>query len=109
VRLKAGILATLLLSGGGGMPLLDVALFHLSGASFSAHPHFESASVPDGHGDYCRQGTVLPYATGTWRFDPAVRVVAITHRTRLWEPVSAPLSTEPGLLPRPRAPPPVPV
>jgi hypothetical protein len=105
VRLKAGALAILLLSGGGGMPLLDLALFHASGASFSSHPHFESSSVPDGHGDFCRQGAVLPYAPGAVRFDPSVRVVAVTFCARLGDPDAAPATADLSLLPRPRAPP----
>jgi hypothetical protein len=105
VRLKALVLAVLLLSGGGGMPLLDVALFHASGASFSAHPHFESSTVPDGHGDSCRQGAALPYAPGTVRFDPSVRVVTITFCARLGDPEAAPATADLSLLPPPRAPP----
>lgn len=105
VRLKAGALAILLLSGGGGMPLLDVALFHASGASFSSHPHFESSSIPDGHGDFCRQGTAPPYAPGSVRFDASVQVVAISFCVRLGDPEAAPLTDDLGLLPRPRAPP----
>jgi hypothetical protein len=105
VRLKAVALASLLLSGGGGMPLLDVALFHARPTSYSSHPHFEAADTADGHGDYCRQGTALPHAPGAERFDPGIRVIGITFRAYLGAPDSAPRSADLSLLPRPRAPP----
>jgi len=105
VRLKAGVLAVLLLSGGGGMPLLDLALFHASASSHCSNPHFESANGVDGHGDYCKQGTALPHAPGAVRLDPAVRAVATTVLARHGAPDSALPSADLGLLPRPRAPP----
>jgi hypothetical protein len=105
VRLKAVALASLLLSGGGGMPLLDVALFHARPTSYSFHPHFEAADASDGHGDYCRQGTAVPPAPETVGFEPAIRVTGITYHARLGAPDSVLPSADLRLLPRPRAPP----
>jgi hypothetical protein len=106
MRLKAVVLVVLLLSGGGGMPLLDLALFHSRAATHFPNPHFEASDAFDGHGDYCRQGTALPHAPGAARFDPSCLVVAATFKPLLGASVQVLPSADPGLLPRPRAPPP---
>ena len=105
MRLKAVVLAVLLLSGGGGMPLLDLVLFHSRAATHFPTPHFEASGTFDGHGDYCRQGTALPHAPGAARFDVARLVVDATfcHVPRVSLTVRP--STGAILLPRPRAPP----
>jgi hypothetical protein len=105
VRLKAVVLASLLVSGGGGMPLLDVALFHATTGSHPIYPHFEASHGADGHGDYCRQGTALPHAPGAVRPEAGPRVVEITFQVRLGPPASVLPSAELPHLLRPRPPP----
>jgi hypothetical protein len=48
VRLKAIILVVVLLNGGGGLPLLDFALYHRH-ASQSPHASTTAAYVRDAH------------------------------------------------------------
>jgi hypothetical protein len=60
VRLKTAVLTAVILSGGGGMPLLDLVLYHGLASDRSSVPHFES-HIPHGHGDSCRLSSSLSH------------------------------------------------
>ena len=102
---KAALLATLILCGGGGLPLLDVVLYHGFASPHGVdQQHFESSGTRHGHGDYCKAGSQLPPSSGAGplQFDrsvdsPAACVAGL--------PADAPRSANALLLPRPRAPP----
>jgi hypothetical protein len=102
---KAAVLATLILCGGGGLPLLDVVLYH---GPVSPHgvdqQHFESSGTRHGHGDYCKAGSQLPHSPGAGplQFDRSVDSPAACLAGL---PADAPRSANALLLPRPRAPP----
>ncbi len=102
-RLNALVVVALILSGGGGMPVLD-ALSHGSGSGFPGGPHFETASAAESHRDFCSLGATPPlsaHLSALCRPDTVGMVsfpdVAL-HAT-------APRSADRGLLPQPRAPP----
>jgi hypothetical protein len=60
VRLKTVLLTAVILSGGGGMPLLDLVLYHGLAPDRSSVSHFES-HTPHGHGDSCRLSSSLSH------------------------------------------------
>ena len=59
-RLRSSLLTAVVLCGGGGMPLLDLALYHGLAPERSSVPHFES-STPQSHGDSCRLSSSLSH------------------------------------------------
>jgi hypothetical protein len=101
---KAALLATLILCGGGGLPLLDVMLYHGLGAAHAVDQHFESSGTRHGHGDYCKAGSQLPHSpeAGLLELD---RSVDSPTACVAGLPADAPRSASSRLLPRPRAPP----
>ena len=101
---KTALLAVVLLSGGGGLPLFDVLLYHNHAPNHLDHPHFESPGA-HGHGDLCRLGSISPYSPQAEPFDLRLPIEAVRFRPSLPLPAAAPSSNEPDLLPQPRAPP----
>jgi hypothetical protein len=101
---KAALLATLVLCGGGGLPLLDVVLYHGLGATHAIGQHFESSGTRHGHGDYCKAGSQLPHSpeAGPLALD---RSVDSPTACVAGLPAAAPRSANSRLLPPPRAPP----
>ncbi|MGH7518768.1 MAG: hypothetical protein ACREOC_15085 [Gemmatimonadales bacterium] len=101
-RLNALVLVALILSGGGGIPVLD-ALSHGFGSGYTA-PHVEPAGPSDSHRDFCSLGASLPLSPhlSTLHLSIAAGVVSFPARA-FYAPV--PRSTDLGLLPQPRAPP----
>jgi len=102
VRLKTALLTAVVLSGGGGMPLLDLAFYHGLTPDRSAAPHFESRT-PHGHGDTCRlSASLLPCP----RVEPLDLDFSSATCSDTPPPVaiSAPRLARPGLPPA-RAPP----
>jgi hypothetical protein len=101
-RLKTALLTAVVLSGGGGMPLLDLALYHGLAPDRSAAPHFESRT-PHGHGDTCRLSSSLSHCP---RVEPLDLDIPSASSSDTPPPVaiSAPRLAHPGLPPA-RAPP----
>jgi hypothetical protein len=100
---KATVLAVVILSGGGGMPLLDVILYHGLAPSRSSQPHVEPAGA-DCHGEHCRLDARFPSSTQAESLDLRIQLVTTPFR----EPAPAapaPRAANPELLPHPRAPP----
>lgn len=72
-RLRSCLLTAVVLCGGGGLPLLDLALYHGLAPERSSAPHFES-STPHSHGDSCRLSSSLSYC-------PQVASLHLVHLT----------------------------
>lgn len=103
LRLKAALLTTVILAGGGGMPHLDAALYHGFGSPHAALPHFET-HTPRGHGDICNLSSALSPCPQLASLGSDVIIGPLTFvQPRL--PVVAPRSAHSGILPHPRAPP----
>jgi hypothetical protein len=102
VRLKTVLLTAVILSGGGGMPLLDLALYHGLAPDRSSVPHFES-HTPHGHGDSCRLSSSLshcPQVEALTLYLPAGTTISLPPAV----PNSPPRAGRPDL-PLARAPP----
>lgn len=105
LHLKVLVLGALLVSGGGGLPVLDIALFHAHARTVSSTPHFEAGASPHAHGDRCTLGTALLHTPIPVRLDLVIPVVGMSFRDLPGAPDLRPPSTDLGLLPQPRAPP----
>jgi hypothetical protein len=104
--LKSAVLAAVVLSGGGGLPLLDVILYHGLGPSRSAQPHYEPSGVHC-HGELCKLDSRFPSSTEAESLDLRIRLVTTPFlELRLAAPAPRPANLE--LLPHPRAPPALP-
>ncbi len=101
---KAALLATLILCGGGGLPLLDVVLYHGLAATHSVDQHFESSGTRHGHGEYCKAGSQLPHSPQAAPLE-LDRSVDTASSCEAGLPITSPRSANLSLLPRPRAPP----
>jgi hypothetical protein len=100
---KATVLAAVILSGGGGMPLLDVILYHGLAPTRSSQPHVEPAGC-DCHGEHCKLDARFPSSSQAESLDLRIQLVTTPFR----EPAHAALAPRPAnpeLLPQPRAPP----
>lgn len=75
-RVKAVILASLLFSGGGGMPVLDLALFHVYPGSHSSGGHIDVGRVPVSHRVHCTLGTGIGHTTVPSELRLAIPVTA---------------------------------
>jgi hypothetical protein len=109
VRLKALVLVVVLLNGGGGLPLLDFALYHRH-ASQSARGSITAAYVGDAdarpvHSQVCRLSWTLPHSTETRAIDPGLPVLAPPLRQPTLVPVTVPCPVQPDASLRTRAPP----
>lgn len=104
VRLKALVLVFILLNGGGGMPLLDAALYHRHGVA-STQVQAGSDDAQRTHAQVCHLGWTIPHAANTGRVALGLAIVALPFRRPLASPVTAPRSADIGGLPQPRAPP----
>jgi len=102
--LKAAVLVAVILSGGGGMPVLDVALYHGLAPTHAAEAHFESSDSPHSHRDLCRLGYRLPYSPHAAPLDLGISVAVISFR-KVALAATTPRAHDLGLLPQPRAPP----
>ena len=103
-RAKLVVLAALLFTGGGGLPVLDVLLFHAHASAHSPTPHFESSGSSHAHSDHCRLGTTVSHTPVPVRLGFAIPVVGLSFLA-LPTTRDVPLSAAPRLLPQPRAPP----
>jgi hypothetical protein len=104
LRLKALFLVFILFNGGGGMPLLDAALYHRHGVALAR----VRAGADDGqraHAQVCHLGCTIPHATGTGRVALNLAVLPLPFRRPPASRVNAPRSADIGGLPQPRAPP----
>lgn len=97
------MLAALLLSGGGGLPTIDVLLYH--GRAHLNQPHFETAARPHSHGDVCTLGSSLPYSPLPTPADVHRLAAADDDRQGRLRTGTTPRAGDRGLLPQPRAPP----
>ena len=97
------VLAAAVLSGGGGMPLLDVALYHGLAPSRSSQPHYEPSGAHC-HGELCKLDSRFPQSTYAESPDPRIQVVTAPFR-ELPLAAPAPRPAAPELLSLPRAPP----
>jgi hypothetical protein len=95
VRLRTSLLTAVVLCGGGGMPLLDLALYHGLAPHRSSAPHFESRT-PHSHGDACRLNSSLPYCpqVGSLKLD---FLTGSTSSPQPLAPASAPRTAPTGL------------
>ena len=96
-RLQVIVLATIVLAGGPGLPVLDALIYHTQGpdAARRAGLRWEAAGTPGTHADRCSLG----------RAAPVPRLVAFTFRRPAPVPYTAPRAVD---LPTPlqsRAPP----
>lgn len=101
-RLRSCLLTAVVLCGGGGLPLLDLALYHGLAPERSSAPHFES-STPHSHGDSCRLSSTLSHCPQV----ASLRLVHLTATTSSPQPRvahSVPRSAPAGLA-QARAPP----
>jgi hypothetical protein len=100
---KATVLAAVILSGGGSMPLLDVVLYHGLSPSRFSQPHYEPSGVHC-HGELCKLDSRFPQSTQAESLDPRVQVVTTPFRELAFA-APAPRPAAPELLSLPRAPP----
>lgn len=105
--LKATVLAAVVLSGGGGMPLLDVVLYHGLAPARTSEPHFEPAGAHC-HGDLCRLDSRFPQSPQAESLDIRIRLVTTPFQELALTAVAR-RAADPELLPLPRAPPGLPV
>jgi hypothetical protein len=103
LRLKALLLAFILLNGGGGMPLLDAALYHRHGVTTTRVRAADDAQRA--HAQVCHLGWTLPHATNTGPVALGLAFVALPFHRLPAPSVPAPRSADIGGLPQPRAPP----
>lgn len=94
-RLRTSLLTAVVLSGGGGLPVLDLALYHGLAPQSSPAPHFES-QTPHSHGDACRLGSSLSHCprTAALELDILTGIIASLQPVA---PVSAPRTAPAGL------------
>jgi len=100
--LKATVLAAVVLSGGGGLPLLDVVLYHGLAPTRSSEPHFEPTGAHC-HGELCRLESRFPQSPQAESLDLRIRLVSTAFQ-ELALAAMAPRAANPDL-PLPRAPP----
>jgi hypothetical protein len=104
VRLKALLLVFILLNGGGGMPLLDAALYHRHGVA-STRVRAGADDAQRTHAQVCHLGWTIPHAANTGRVALGLAVLALPFSRPPAAPVDTPRSADVGGLPQPRAPP----
>ena len=102
-RLKAAVVAALVLASAGGPPLLDLLLHQ--GRTEVVRPHFETANTPHSHGDVCTLGSVLPCAPQAVPLDVRLPIHFVHGSTGGALAATAPRSIERSLLALPRPPP----
>jgi hypothetical protein len=107
LRLKALVVASVILSGGGGTPVLDAMLYHRLAPTHVNQPHYEACGAPHSHGDRCTLGSRLPYAPQAEAIELGP-VVAIQSSSEIVFPSSATPSNDPALWPPARSPPQLP-
>jgi hypothetical protein len=105
VKLKAVVLAVVLLKGGGGMPLLDAVLYHRHAANPAAGVRAEAADGQRAHAQLCRLGWTLPDTPDRGTIALGLIVLAPAFRQSPPSLVEPPRSVDAGGLPHPRAPP----
>ncbi len=105
VKLKALVLAFVLVNGGGGMPLLDAVLYHRHGATPTAAVRAGAGDAERAHAQLCRLGWTLPHTPDRSTIALGLAVVAPAVRRSPASPVKPPRSAPAGGLPHPRAPP----
>ena len=103
-RLQAALLATVIFGGGGGMPVMDVALYHGSTATYPFQSHFENSGIPHSHGDVCGLSSILPSCPQVPSLGLNIVVGPLVFRQAIF-PAPKARSVTSGILPRPRAPP----
>jgi hypothetical protein len=103
-RLQAALLAAVIFGGGGGMPVLDVAFYHGTTATYSFQPHFENSGIPHSHGDVCVLSSILPSCPQAPSLDLGIAVGPLLFRQATF-PAPKARSVPSGILPQPRAPP----
>jgi hypothetical protein len=103
-RLQAALLAAVIVGAGGGMPVLDVALYHGTTATDPFQTHFESSGIPHSHGDVCVLSSILPSCPQVPSLDLGIVVGPLSFRQAAF-PAPTARSAPTGILPRPRAPP----
>ena len=108
LRSKAALVFGITLSGGGGLPVLDVLLYHARSPTHLDRPHFEVSGLPHSHGDVCRLGSIAPYSPDAAQVEAGLPIVSVCVRGPAGLPATVPRSNELNLLPQPRAPPALP-
>ena len=103
-RLQFALLAAVIFGGGGGMPVLDVALYHGTTATYPFQSHFENSGIPHSHGDVCVLSSILPSCPQVPSLDLGIAVGPLLFRQAAF-PAPKARSVPSGILPRPRAPP----
>jgi hypothetical protein len=106
-RLKVVVLATVVLTGGSGMPMLDALLYHTgrSGHVSQTGTHWEMPGAPDHHADRCTLGRAAPVPRPESASASAPRLVGFVFQHPAPAPLVAPRAVH---LPSPlhsRAPP----
>jgi hypothetical protein len=104
VKLKAVVLVFLLINGGGGMPLLDAALYHRHAVSLTA-VRAEADDAQRAHNQVCHLGWTVPHTTDLGTVALGLAVVTLPFRRPPAASVTAPRSADSGGLPQSRAPP----
>ena len=104
LKFKAVVLVFLLISGGGGMPLLDAALYHRHGVSLTT-VRAGADDTQRAHSQVCHLGWTLPHTTSLGTIALGLAVVTLPFRRPPAASVTAPRSADIGGLPQSRAPP----
>lgn len=105
VKLKALVLAFVLLNGGGGMPLLDALLYHRHAANPAAGVRADAGDAQRVHAQLCHLGRTLPHTPDRRTIALGLAIVAPAYRRSPVSPINPLGSAHAGGLPHPRAPP----
>lgn len=105
VRTQALLFATLLLAGGGGLPVLDAAFFHEYAPTHPTSPHLEASNGPHSHGELCRLSLALSNASPAVAPPGAISTSDFSYRALPRRSALEPLSAALHCIPQPRAPP----
>jgi len=106
-RLKVVVLATVVLSGGSGLPMLDALLYHTGGSRGVSQTgtHWEMPGSPDHHADRCTLGRAAPVPRPEPISGAQPRFIAFTFQHPALPLSAAPRSAEPCSPLHSRAPP----
>jgi len=103
--LLRGLLLSLFVLGGPGLPLVDALVWHGTGTAQVAGLRLDAAGAARTHADVCSLAAPLPVPGPVPCVAPPVLVVPPAERAPVGHPSLVPVDVSPGRSARPRAPP----
>jgi hypothetical protein len=105
LTLLRGLLLSLFVLGGPGLPLVDALVWHGTGTAQVAGLRLDAAGAARTHADVCSLAAPLPVPGPVPCVAPPVLVVPPAERAPVGHPSLVPVDVSPGRSARPRAPP----